>query len=100
MEQLVRALGGTASGGSRRALMSVHAAGPLPDVPALDEAWVTGGAPGDEAAVDAALERLQCAERQLTAYRHALHARLDDATNELILRYRADPLSAFVAFDE
>ena len=30
----------------------------------------------------------------LTDYRRALHARIDEATGELIVRYRADPLAA------
>jgi hypothetical protein len=98
-EQLVRALGATGSGQSRRALMSVRAAEPLPNVPSLDEVWITAAERDDEVAVSAAVERLQCAERQLTTYRHALHTRLDDATNELILRYQADLSSVFVAFD-
>ncbi|MCW2792132.1 MAG: hypothetical protein JWO76_1230, partial [Nocardioides sp.] len=41
-----------------------------------------------------ALARLRSAEAQLTAYRRALHQRLDEATRELILRYRANPLAA------
>jgi hypothetical protein len=44
-----------------------------------------------------ALRRLRVAEKQLTDYRHALHVRLDDATRELIRRYREDPASALVA---
>jgi RsiG-like len=98
-EQLVQALGTTGSGQSRRALMSVRAAEPLPDVPSLDEVWITGAERDDEVVLSAAAERLQCTERQLTAYRHALHTRLDAATNELILRYQADLSSVFVAFD-
>ena len=41
-----------------------------------------------------AVEGLRTAERQLTDYRHALHERIDEATRELILRYRDDPRAA------
>jgi hypothetical protein len=92
--ELVRVLGDTGSGQSRRALVRVKAAEPLPDLPVLEEMWGTEVDPNDAEQVDRALERLRSAEAQLTAYRRALHERLDEATRELILRYRANPLAA------
>ncbi len=55
------------------------------------------GPDADAEAVADALERLRTAEQQLTDYRKALHSRLDQATKELIERYRQDPASALVA---
>lgn len=92
-----RVLGDTGSGRARRALVRVRAAEPLPALPVLDEIWSAELDPGDESARGAALERLSGAEQQLTTYRRALHARIDDATAELIERYRAEPSLALVA---
>jgi hypothetical protein len=90
----VRVLGDTGTGRSRRALVRVRAAEPLPDLPVLTEMWGTEVDPHDPSQVADALERLRAAEAKLTAYRRALHARLDEATRELILRYRENPLAA------
>ena len=98
IKELVRVLGDTGSGQGRNALVSVHAAEPLPDLPVLEEMWVTELDPNDTVAVQEAIERLRTAERQLTDYRKALHARLDTATETLIARYRENPASALVAF--
>jgi hypothetical protein len=56
--------------------------------------------PHDPAALAEALARLHSAERQLTDYRRALHERIDEATGELIARYRDDPASALTALPE
>ncbi len=98
VEELVRVLGDTGAGRGRTALVSVEAADPLPDLPVLEEMWVTELDPHDPTAVADAVRRLRVAEVQLTDYRHALHQRLDDATQQLIERYREDPVSALVAF--
>ena len=94
MDDLVRVLGDTGSGRTRRALVRFRAADPLPDLPVLSEMWVTEVDPHDAGEIEDALGRLRTAERQLTAYRRALHDRIDEATRELILRYRANPLAA------
>ena len=99
-EDLVRVLGETGSGQTRHALLHVRPADPLPELPLLADMWVTEIDPHDEAAVDEALARLHSAERQLTGYRRALHERIDEATGELIVRYRDDPSSALVALPE
>jgi hypothetical protein len=93
-EQLVRVLGDTGSGQGRRALVRFRAADPLPDLPVLSEMWVSEVDPQDSAQVEDALTRLRTAEQQLTTYRRALHDRIDEATRELILRYRENPLAA------
>lgn len=94
VEDLVRVLGDTGTGQTRRALVSIHAADPLPELPELSEMWGTEVDPRDPDQVADAVDRLTDAERQLTEYRRALHARIDEATGELIVRYRADPRAA------
>jgi hypothetical protein len=100
LEDLIRVLGDTGAGVGRHALVSVRSGEPLPELPVLSEMWLTEVDPHDQAAVDGALERLRVAERQLTAYRRVLHERIDEATGELISRYRDDPPSALVALPE
>jgi hypothetical protein len=100
LPELVRVLGDTGSGQSRRALVRIRAAEPLPDLPALTEMWGTEIDPEDPDQVAAALERLRTAEQQLTAYRRALHDRIDEATRELIQRYRENPLAALSVIPE
>lgn len=97
LEALVGALGDTGAGRTRTALVGVRAAEPLPELPVLTEMWVTQVDPDDEQMVAEAVERLRAAERQLADYRSALHARIDEATGELIIRYREDPSSALIA---
>ena len=46
---------------------------------------------------DALLVRLAAAEAELSAYRRSLHERLDDATSELIARYREEPALSLCA---
>ncbi|MBA2954495.1 hypothetical protein GON03_09190 [Nocardioides sp. MAH-18] len=91
LTDLVRVLGDTGNGQGRHALHRVRAAEPLPDLPALAEVWVM---PTDDAGRVEAVRRLRDAETQLTGYRAALHRRIDEATAELIVRYRRDPSSA------
>jgi hypothetical protein len=100
IDDLIRVLGDTGSGRSRHALVSFRAADPLPDLPVLSEMWVTEVDPHDAEQVADALERLRKAEHQLTTYRRALHDRIDEATRELILRYRENPLAALAVIPE
>ena len=97
LDELVRVLGDTGSGRTRTSLVRVRAEDALPELPVLEEMWVTELDPEDTEAVREAIERLRSAERKLTEYRKALHTRIDEATTELIARYRADPASALVA---
>jgi len=99
-DDLVRVLGDTGTGHSRRALVRVNAAEPLPDLPELTEMWATEVDTHDAAELADALDRVRAAERQLTEYRRALHERIDEATRELILRYRANPSAALAAIPE
>lgn len=97
LETLARVLGDTGAGRTRTALVRVRAAEPLPELPVLEEMWVSEVDPGDAEAIADAVEVLRTAERQLTSYRTALHQRIDEATGELIERYREDPSSALTA---
>lgn len=97
LDELVRVLGDTGTGRTRTALVAVRAADPLPDLPVLDQIWVTELDPNDAEAIADATARLRAAEAQLNDYRRALHRRIDDATRELIARYRQRPASALVA---
>jgi hypothetical protein len=47
--------------------------------------------PDDPAYNEDLVAELSKAEAQLSAYRNALHVRIQASTNELIARYRADP---------
>lgn len=99
-DDLVRVLGDTGTGRTRGALVRVRSAEPLPELPVLGEMWATEVDPHDADAMADALRRIRAAEQQLTAYRRALHERIDEATAELIVRYRRDPASALVALPE
>ncbi len=100
LPELVRVLGDTGTGRTRQALVTVRAAEPLPELPELTEMWATDVDPHDEDEVADAVDRLNRAEEQLTAYRRALHQRIDEATAELIARYRDDPTAALAVIPE
>jgi hypothetical protein len=100
LPELVRVLGDTGTGRTRQALVSVRPADPLPELPELTDMWATEVDPHDPAQVSDAVDRLTRAERQLTDYRRALHQRIDEATAELIARYREDPLAALALIPE
>lgn len=93
-EQLVRALGDTATGVNRQALLGVTPADVLPQLPDLEQLWSVRADVDDPDGVAASVEGLRALEEKLTAYRRALHARLDDATAHLIDRYQQDPRAA------
>lgn len=90
-EALGRVLGDTGRGQVRAALHRVRAADPLPDLPDLDRVWTT---PRDAGECATAVAELRGAEQTLTDYRRSLHERIDEATAELIVRYRATPALA------
>jgi hypothetical protein len=100
LDQLVRVLGDTGTGASRTALSRVKPAEPLPDLPESDRMWVTEVDPHDPVAVAEATARLREAEGQLTEYRKALFERIDEATADLINRYRENPAAALSALPD
>ena len=85
---------------ARTQLLRIRPADPLPELPALTEMWDNEVDPHSPDEVAAALERMRGAERKLTEYRRALHERIDEATGELIVRYREDPSAALSALPE
>ncbi|CAA9362870.1 MAG: hypothetical protein AVDCRST_MAG16-3190 [uncultured Frankineae bacterium] len=79
-------------GAGRRALNSVvHGDGGIPPLPLLQELWERQVEPDDDAGRAAFEDDLRLAEQALSAYRSALHARIGQATGELIARYRDSP---------
>jgi hypothetical protein len=78
-------------GALRTALIDVHPAEGMPPLPDLLEMWERIVPPGDVASHAGLVADLREAEHSLSEYRHALHRRLDDATRELVARYRANP---------
>lgn len=82
----------------RLAVHTVHDAVGVPPLPDLTVLWESGAASNAaDGADDEIVVRLAAAEVELSAYRRALHERLDDATSELIARYREQPALALCA---
>ena len=82
----------------RLAVHTVHDAAGVPPLPDLTVLWESGAAgKAADGADDEIVVRLAAAEVELSAYRRALHERLDDATSELIARYREQPALALCA---
>jgi hypothetical protein len=91
-DRLTPLLTTTRVGAGRRALSSVvQDDGDIPPLPLLEQLWQRQVDPGDDAGRQAFEEDLRLAERQLSAYRAALHERIGQATGELIARYRESP---------
>ena len=78
----------------RLAVLPVHDAVSVPPLPNLAVLWESGSDLGSD---DRLLPRLAAAEVELSSYRRGLHERLDDATSELIARYREEPALALRA---
>lgn len=78
-------------GAGRRALLAVVARDDLAALPDLAELWQRRVPSGDEAARLTLEQDLLAAEERLSDYRGALLHRLDEATGELVARYRAQP---------
>lgn len=73
---------------------------PISDVealPTLGLLWTRIVDPDDAQAVAEFVTELQRAEADLSALRREIHIRLDEATGQLIARYRQDPALALTA---
>ena len=81
----------------RLACLDVHDAIATPPLPDLAVLWQTAADQGDDPGL---IARLTAAEAELSAYRTSLHERLDDATSELIARYREQPALAMCALPQ
>lgn len=84
----------------RQALLDVLPVHDIPPLPQLDQLWAQDPAPGDHEHISRLLTDLSKAERQLSAYRTALHRRLSAATGELMARYRESPRDCLSALPE
>lgn len=94
LDQLVRVLGDTATGHTRQVIQLALAGRLLPELPTLSVAWTAGI---ETCARTTAVKLLGVADESLSAYEAALHDLMDDATRELMLRYREDPTAALDA---
>ncbi|MEP7054654.1 MAG: hypothetical protein ABI912_05340 [Actinomycetota bacterium] len=92
MDNLRPVLTNARVGSGRTALIDVLPVEDIPPLPDLEELWDRHVRPNDPAYNDDLIEQLSTAESQLSAYRSALHSRIQASTNELIARYRADPV--------
>jgi hypothetical protein len=75
----------------RKALVTVVPIEDIPPLPDLAGLWERDVHPQDDAHNERLAHDLDLAEKQLSAYRSALHARITAATTELIARYRDQP---------
>lgn len=97
-ERLTPLLSTERVGAGRRALSTVvQSDDGIPPLPLLEELWQRQVEPDDEAGRLAFERDLSGAEQALSAYRSALHARIGQATGELIARYREAPDLCLVA---
>lgn len=85
---LTRALGGTGSIGTRQALLRVEAVDT--DFPGPQGLWTAAIDPSDPDAMERIRAALVDVEAALSQYRSDLHLLLNNATDELIGRYRED----------
>jgi len=98
--ELVRSLGSTGSGSRRQKLLSMEPQSELPQLPGLDELWTSAINLSDEEGTNRLVEELTRVEKLLSQYRTALHACIDGATHELIVRYKNDPNLSLELFPE
>lgn len=85
----------------RLAVQTMHDPDMSAPLPELAELWDThsenlasGAAPDDDL-----IARLTEAEHKLSAYRRALHERLDEVTGDLVARYRESPALSLLALN-
>lgn len=91
---LAKVLTEATSAHRRLAHMSVLPADDVPPLPDLAEVWARQIPENDPTATEQLISDLQAAEDQLSAFRTELFRAIDVATNELIARYREQPLLA------
>jgi len=91
---LTRVLTDARSSVSRLAHIDVQPVDDIPPLPDLAEIWSRQVDRGDELALARLEADLAKAEGELSAFRKLLHHRIDLVTDELIARYREQPLLA------
>ena len=90
-KDLLKSLGSTGTGARRQQLLSVEAQDELPDLPGLNDLWMSAIDIHDAEQTADLLAELQDVETRLSVYRRSLHARIDAATAELVRRYKENP---------
>lgn len=76
---------------TRTALIALVPSSELPQLPDLGGIWAREPVPGEHEYNRELVDDLTEAERELSAYRTALHRLMATATGELIARYRDEP---------
>jgi hypothetical protein len=84
----------------RLANLSVRPAGDIEALPDLHTLWTRLVDTTDGAALERFILELQDAEQTLSGMRREIHHRLDEATGQLIARYRQDPAQALSALPD
>ena len=100
VERLTTVLSESGSVHRRLANLSVRPADDLEALPDLHTLWTRLVDPSDAGSVDAFVAELQEAEQTLSGMRREIHHRLDEATGQLIARYRQDPTQALTALPD
>jgi hypothetical protein len=100
VERLTSVLAESGAVHRRLANLSVRSASDIEALPDLHQLWTRVVDPQDEEAVAEFVEALQRAESDLSSMRREIHQRLDEATGQLIARYRQDPTLALSALPD
>lgn len=82
---------------ARQAFIDVLPAGDVPPLPDLTALWAREPRTGDPVHNRQLCADLERAERELSAYRGAIHRRLGAVTGELIARYHDEPALCLIA---
>ncbi len=100
VERLTSVLAESGAVHRRLANLSVKSASDIAALPDLHQLWTRVVDTRDAEAVAGFLEALQRAETDLSSMRREIHHRLDEATGQLIARYRQDPAQALSALPD
>lgn len=100
VERLTSVLAETGGMHRRLANLSVKPAGDIEALPDLRVLWTRVVDPRDTEAVAAFVAELRQVETDISALRREVHQRLDEATGQLIARYRQDPTLALTALPD
>ena len=100
VERLTTVLAESGAVHRRLANLSVKPAGEIEALPDLHALWTRVVDPRDTQAVAGFVEELRAVETDISALRREIHQRLDEATGQLIARYRQDPTLALTALPD
>jgi hypothetical protein len=100
VERLTTVLAESGAVHRRLANLSVKPAGDIDALPDLHSLWTRVVDSRDTEAVAGFVEELRAVETDISALRREIHQRLDEATGQLIARYRQDPSLALTALPD